>query len=196
VTGDSGVVFSNFVVSVVGASSLTVGIAGDSYNAVTGDLTLDFQWSLGVESVPNTADIEISYTVTGGTSGIDDIFQATPQGPGGNATVTEIACSTPFAGVGTGTACPGTTLAQLPDTGLGQSGTSSGQSESDSESFSQGIVSPVYVKNDIALEDATMSEFTDSNLTFPPSGVPEPMTFSLIGAGLLGLGFMGRRLKR
>ncbi len=189
VTGDTGVVFSNFVVSVIGASSVTVGIAGDAYNATTGDLTLDFQWSLGVESVLDTADIEISYTVTGGTSGIDDVFQAEPDGPGGNVTVSELACSTPFAGVGTGTACPGITLGSY-------SSSSTGQSIADQASFTQGVVSPVYIKKDIELEDATMSEFTNSNMTFAPSTVPEPMTFSLIGAGLLGLGFMGRRLKR
>jgi len=187
VAGDPGVVFSNFMVTVVGASSITVGVASDA--DISGALDLNFQISLGVESVPNTADILITYTVTGGIYGIDDEFQATPAGPGGEVTINELACAVPFAG-GAGS-CP------LPssNTLASYSGTSTGQTVVDAADFTQGVVSPVYIKKDIDLADASMSEFSNSQ-DFGPLGVPEPMTFSLIGVGLLGLGFMGRRLQK
>lgn len=36
----------------------------------------------------------------------------------------------------------------------------------------------------------------DSSFTEDAAAVPEPMTMSLMGAGLLGLGFLGRRMRR
>jgi hypothetical protein len=177
--GDPSLIFSNFVVSVSGATSVVVGIPASSTGG--GNVDLEFQLSIAGETVPGSADVELSYTVTGGLGGIDDNFQASPLGSGGSVTITEIACSVPFLSTG----CP------LPasDTLANYAGVSTGQVVSDSATFAAGIVSPVYIKKDIDYSDAAMSEFTNSQFT----GVPEPMTFSLIGAGLLGLGFMGRR---
>lgn len=182
VAGDPGVVFSNFVVTVVGASSATIGISAASF--ADDQIDLQFQIALGTETIPDTADIVLSYTVTGGIDGVDDAFQASPLGPGGSVAITEVACSVAFT-----TACPtGNFLS-------GYAGTSTGQLVSDSATFTEGVVSPVYINKDITISDASMSEFTNSQST-APSAVPETATFSMMGAGLLVLGLLKRRVRK
>ncbi len=180
VAGDPGVVFSNFTVSVVGASSATVGISADSF--ADGQVDLQFQIALGAEPIPGTADIQLSYEVTGGIDGVDDAFQASPLGPGGSVTISEVACAAPMT-----TSCPLPTVNTLAN----YAGTSTGQLVQDSATFS--TTSPVYILKDIDFADAAMSVFTNSQAV---STVPEPMTFSLIGAGLLGFGLLKRRVRK
>jgi len=48
----------------------------------------------------------------------------------------------------------------------------------------------IYIQQDIDYEGATAVGFVDSQT------ISEPMTFSLVGASLLGLGLLGRRLRK
>ncbi len=183
VAGDPGVIFSNFTVSVAGASSADVGISGTSF--VDDQIDLTFEIAVTDEANTGSADIILSYTVTGGITGVDDQFQASPLSPGGSATISEIACKVPFAA-----ACP----APPTNTLANYAGVSTGQLVEDSETFAGGAaVSPVYIKKDIDISDAVMSEFTNSQQV---SSVPETATFSLMGAGLLGLGLLKRRFRK
>jgi hypothetical protein len=183
VAGDPGVIFGNFTVSVAGAESADVGISGTSF--VDNQIDLSFEISVTDEANAGSADIILSYTVTGGIIGVDDQFQASPLSPGGSVTISEIACSVPFS-----TACPQPATNTLAN----YAGVSTGQLVEDSETFAGGVaVNPVYIKKDIDLSDAVMSEFTNSQQV---SSVPETATFSLMGAGLLGLGVLKRRFRK
>lgn len=108
-------------------------------------------------------DLIMNYSVTGG--GIIGISNSVA--PGGS--ITEYACTAPFSG----SSCPGTTLASL---ATNQSATFAPQQT-------------IYIHKDIQPPSALggMSDFTDSVYT------PEPMTFVLLGSGLLGVGLLRRR---
>jgi hypothetical protein len=186
VIGNPSLVFSNFTVSPnVGISTATVGIAPPSAGTgVVGNQTnLIFQlggltWTGSV----GFGDILMTYVVTGGLSGIDIDLQASPVTNGGSMTITEIACDTAFVGSN----CTGNTLANL-------SVTSNGNNAFNSLSFSP--TATVYIKKDIQFNGATTSEFENSHLS-GVSGVPEPMTLSMMGVGLLGLCLFGRKLRK
>jgi hypothetical protein len=181
VAGDTSVTFSNFAVTFAGVSSATVGIASTSFS--DDEINLEFEISLGTEEIPGYGDIVLSYTVTGGISGVDNQFQASPLGAGGGVTIMETACKVPFTA-----GCPLPTTNTLAN----YAGTSTGQTVEDSASFG-GVASPVYISKDITFSDATMSEFTNSQST---AAVPETETFSLMGAGLVGLGLLKRRFRK
>jgi hypothetical protein len=177
VTG-SALIFSNFTVTPSGGlTSANVGLADTAGTGVAGsDVDLGFQLSLGFSNVSDPiGDLLLFYTVTGGITGIDLAIQGSPAVQGGYIQVTEVACSVPFT-----TACPTVdTLANYVATSL-----------NGSAAFMQAVfasTSPVYIKKDLNFEGATTSEFTNGQLS------PEPMTFSLMGVGLLGLGIFSRR---
>lgn len=144
----------------------------DIYGADTGvfnggDVTLGFQ-----TNVVAGVDITLDYTVTGnGMAGIDSSITS----PRSGDQLDETACS-----VAPNPSCPTTdTLAML------------GNSTSNVEtaSFLAPVNGTIWINKDIT-DNSGFSIFTDSVV------VPEPMTLSLMGAGLLGIGVLGRRRRK
>jgi hypothetical protein len=181
----SSMLFSNFSVSAsAGFTSAQVGLApvGQGTTTIGPDVDLAFQIGglQGTGVAAALGDVELLYTVQGGMSGVDITLQASPVTTGGIVTVTEVACNQAFvAGV-----CGGTTLANY-------TVISSGNAVSNQEFFIPSYFGEVWIKKDISYDGATTSELVNSQIS-----VPEPMTFSLMGAGLLGLGLLGRRLRK
>jgi hypothetical protein len=178
VTGAASILFSNFSDSFTGGASGAVGISSlTSLTNVSGNsvnLGLQFPSPTG-----GNGDILLFYTVTGGISGIDLQVQAAPLTLGGSITVTETACGVAFSA---GTCSD--VLGQI-------TGSTSGTTIMNlSQTFS--TTGTVFIKKDIGFANANDSEFQNSQLT----GVPEPMTLSLVGAGLLGIGLIGRKLRK
>jgi hypothetical protein len=182
--GGSNLLFSNFSVSAsAGFTSAQVGLAPAGLGTTTLGADVDLAFQIGGLQGTGVAaalgDIELLYTVQGGIAGVDITLQASPVSTGGIVTVTEVACTQAFvAGV-----CGGTTLANY-------TVISSGNVVSNSQLFIPPYGGEVWIKKDISYDGATTSELVNSQI------IPEPMTFSLMGAGLLGLGLLGRRLRK
>jgi len=178
VTGAPSIIFSAFSVSFTGGASGPVGISSNpSLTNVTGnDINIGFQFP---SPTNGAGDILIFYTVTGGIDGIDLVLQAAPTTNGGSVTVVETACAVAFVGGTCGSV-------------LGTINTSTVGTTVDSQSVSFATTQTVYIKKDIGFNGAGLSEFQNSQLT----PLPEPMTLSMLGAGLLGLGLFGRKLRK
>jgi hypothetical protein len=180
----SNLVFSNFTVSAsAGFTAATIGLAPSGLGTVDTGSDVDLAFQIGGLAGTGVAtadgDIEMVYTVQGGIEGVDILLQASPVTTGGILTVTEVACSAAFvSGV-----CSGTTLANY-------TVISSGAVVTNSEMFIPPYSGEVYIKKDLSYDGATSSELVNSQI------IPEPMTFSLMGAGLLGLGLLGRRFRK
>ncbi len=168
------VFFSNFVVSAsAGFTGSTVGISSLLTNVTSGEINLVFQ-IVNAPATATTGDVILTYQVTGGIQGVDLQFQATPGTGGGGVKITETVCTTAFV-LGT---CTGTTLANY-------FAISTGGLAVNSASFAP--TGSVWIQKDISYTNAAMSQFSNSH------AIPEPMTLSLMGVGLLGLGLMRRR---
>lgn len=185
VTGAPSILFSNFTVSAsAGFTAATIGIQNNppgSTGVIAGNvILLDFQIG-GVigPGAPLNGDILLQYQVTGGLHGVDMTFQATPGNGGGNITITEVVCTVAFVN----NACPDVTLANYVVS-------SNGSPANGSAAFAS--TSPVFIKKDIQFNNATMSEFINSHA----ADIPEPVTVSLVGFGLLGVGLIGRRVRK
>jgi len=162
--------FSNFAVSVVGGGSAQLSIAGSGFSTYSGGVAyLTFQ--IGFVTGP-VSDILLFYQVNGPLGAVD------LNNGGTGVTIQEQVfdtCNTPLYGGG----CTNL-LAQIV-VGPGSSATSAAFVSADNITF---------IKKDIqyASQTSFISDFTNSQHV-----VPEPMTLSLMGVGLLGLGLMRRR---
>jgi opacity protein-like surface antigen len=141
-------------------------------------VVLGFQINPGTSGVP--VDLLLEYTVTSTSANITGI-DASYAGPDGTITETAFANDSTCAGP---TGCT-TVLSQLFD------GHNNGNVDVFGNPATFGPVSSIVISKDI--DDLQFSEFTDSVTV---SSVPEPMTLSMMGAGLLGLSLISRRRKK
>jgi hypothetical protein len=184
----SSFVFSNFGVSVTGFGGATVTLGIGSPSAGTGVVGANTDLVYQITGAGSgSGDILLFYEVTGASlAGLDLLFQGTPFSNTGSITITEVACDQAF----TGTVCGGNTWANFAASSI------NGSVANNSALLSAGPQTTVFIKKDISFSGATMSEFQNSQLLAGGGGVPEPMTLSMMGAGLLGLGLLGRKLRK
>jgi hypothetical protein len=161
-----GLVFSNFSAVSAGGGASTM-VSLVTATVVGQDVYLTFNPGLGAQQ-----DIWFYFTVTGPLGGVDLRLS------GVNALSTEVVCSGPL---DQSNNCTGTELARIANVSGGATVLAS---------FGQ--VNTAYIYKDImAQSGGELSSITESFHV-----VPEPMTFALIGSGLLGLGLLRRRARK
>ncbi len=173
----NGAVFSNFQV----VTNTITGPQPTGFNlalAVIGGTTAQFTYSVTGADVLN--DFELFYQIGGGGALGSGVTSMTLNGESSTQT-TEFICSAASANpANPQTGCPnGTTLGQL---------------TSNIAAEQQGPVTFGSVVTDFVNKDIQGG----SEVQQQPgsvSGVPEPMTLSLLGVGLLGIGLLGRRAR-
>ena len=167
VCAGSGESFSNFTVTSTG--SATVGLSAMTFDAATGIVLIQF--NPFPVTVPQ--DITLGYLITGPINGIDFNVLGTPLS---GITFSEIACSTHLCAGGQNNVVYGNI-------------SNAGPVQTNSASFA--TQTSVWIKKDINFNSgiSVLTDFTDSSHV----PVPEPMTLSMMGLGLLGLGLVRRR---
>ena len=169
-------VFSNFTVQPNTGSTATISMtafSASSWDPATGFVDLSFQ--IGNQSA-SLNDILFGYSVTGPLNGIDLSNGATSV----NVTISESVCLVQFVN--------GVCNSQ-PNLLTGTNPLVAGPNSSTANSFS--TVQSAWILKDIRFGSPGpfISDFSESH----HSAVPEPMTLSMMGLGLLGLGLARRR---
>ncbi len=127
---------------------------------------------------PSLNDVNLQFEVLGGVSGIGLSLNGNS-----SAFVTETVCDAAGLGSPAGSGkCAGNELAFLTAFGTGSS-----------KSVSFATSSPIWIFKDINDGGAALSEVTQ---VYTSGTVPEPMTLSMMGVGLLGLSLISRRRKK
>ena len=180
-------VFSNFSATVIqppgGSATITLAPFGESeFDDSTGTVFLTFDPNMIVPAGA-VEDIHFYFTVTGAVSQVDLSVGNTP-----GAAITEVYCSTPIPTSGGNTN-------QCTASGAGSvNGSLSAGAGGSNPGTPFNTVSTLYIFKDIQLNNTSgqteeLSTFTQSFHT----PVPEPVTLSMMGIGLLGIGLMRRR---
>ncbi len=170
-----GLTFSNF--QAVDAGN-TTGLEINLVSATVDDagmVLLNFNPSLNLLN----QDLWFYFQVDGGVTQVDLTNGGTI-----NTSIQETACST---AIGAGNGCTGGSAYLLGNTPLVAGGQ---QATVFSDVF--GATSPVYIYKDISTGHTGTTHMTSFSQSFH-TAVPEPMTLSMMGLGLLGLGLMRRR---
>jgi len=177
----NGLTFSNFGVQSINPSNMTVGM---SVTTSAGAVELDFQIAGFVATYPAPPpDLRITYEVAGPSTGVNNTFNAATPG----VTIIETVCDSKGITAGGGS-CLGSSLGQIINNKFIGTQTLTFAS----------LQSDIWIIKDITGSyfntDGTIgiSDFTNSSETSP---VPEPMTLSMMGVGLLGLSLISRRKK-
>lgn len=167
-----GLTFSNWSVQVAGFSSATV-FFGTGSQVVGESVNVEFQLTTNPLAAPvGGADIKLSYMVTGLLLGADISLGSAYQGVG---IIEDICADDPSNGC---------------QTVLGQLSVINGVNSTDAVTFGS-AQSQIWIRKDIQfLEGGRLSDFTNSH------EVPEPVTYLLMGSGLLGLGLLRRRMQK
>ena len=176
----AGLNFSNFAISSIPTASMQVFVQ----SIVAGSTGVDLNFQIaGFIVTAGSADLQIVYEVRGANiTSVDNTF-----GGGTGSGIVETVCDS--AGVSGGVcARGGKVLGTLSNTITGGNVSVSFAPQTD-----------IWIIKDITaallpgMNSITVSGFTNSHET---SGVPEPMTLSMMGAGLLGLSLISRRRKK
>lgn len=167
--------FSNFTVQPSSGGSATISMtafSGSYWDSLTGLAILKFQ--IGGTQGPLT-DVLFGYEVTGPLVGIDLSNPLTS----GDVNISEAICLQAFVnGV----------CNSMPTGLVGNNPLYAPPNTHVSNSFNE--TQTAFIEKDIQFgAEGHISDFTESHL----SAVPEPMTLSMMGFGLLGLGLMRRR---
>lgn len=158
--------FSNF--QAVGATKID--LMGATFNGSVVYLTFNPYMA------PTQGPMDVYFYMTVSGAWIDGVDLI--NGGSSGTSIFERVCSSP---IGQGNICPeNTQVAEMTASGGNQA-----------EVLFQGSYQTLYIYKDILVpENEHLSSFTQS------FHIPEPMTFVLIGTGLLGLGLFGKRLRR
>lgn len=169
-----GLVFDNFSAVIFWTPPPAAVVNIGSGSVTNGVVYLNFNPNM--VTPPDPMDMWFMFRVVGGVNQVD------LQVGGLGASIDEIICDS--AGLDPNGGCAGVQLANL--------SASSGQPRQWVYLPGQNFVSPIWVFKDIYVTglNGHLTQFSES------FHVPEPLTLTLIGSGLLGFGLLRRRLKK